>query len=84
MGRVKPFDILAIGFLGVAVLNIFLVGKRGARAIGLAIAASLCAGAAYLWERDAGGVPTWLLAGAAGVFLATVLYESGRRKMDQK
>ena len=80
----RPFDFLAIGFLGVAVLNLFLVRKRGWRAIGLAVAAVLCAYAAYLWERDAGNLPKWLMAAAAGVFMAAVFYEAGRRKTSPK
>jgi drug/metabolite transporter (DMT)-like permease len=84
MGQMKPFEFLAIAFVAVGVMNIFLIHKRGWRAVGLALAAALCAAACYLWEKDAGRLPTWLLAGAAGVFLATVLYEAGRKKMDPK
>ena len=75
-----PFDFFAGGFAAVSVLNLFLIRKRGWRAIGLSVAAMLCAAAAYLWERDAGATPIVLLAAAGCVFLATVFYESGRRK----
>ncbi len=80
----SPFDFLSICFVGVAVLNLFLIGKRGWRAVGLSVSAALCALATYLWERDSSGLSKWLLAGAGGVFLAVVFYESGKRKLDPK
>jgi hypothetical protein len=80
----SPFDFLAICFVGVAALNLFLIRKRGWRAVGLAIAAAICAAAAYQWERDTSDLSKWLLAGAGGVFLAVVFYESAKRKLDPK
>lgn len=80
----RQFEFLAIAFAGVAVLNLALIQRRGWRAVGTAGAASICAAAAYLWERDPGALPKWLLAAAGGVFLATVFYESGRQKPDPK
>ena len=80
----SPFDYLACGFLAVAFLNIFLLRKRGLRAAGIGLAAIICSVAAYLWERDDSSAPKWLLAAAGGVFLATVFYESGKRRIEPK
>ena len=80
----SPFDFLAYAFFGVAALNLFLLKKRGLRAVGIGVAAVFCAIAASLWERSDSSLPKWLLAAAGGVFLATVFYEAGKRKIEPK
>lgn len=84
MGRMRPYDLIAIGFAAVALLNLALIPKKGIRAVALAIVGALCAAATYLLGRTESPLPKWLLAAAAGVFLATALYEAGARKNERK
>ena len=78
------FDTIAIGFAAAAILNLLLAKSKGARALGLALSAGIFAVAAYLWDKTESALPKWLAAAAAGIFLATALYESAKRKIEPK
>ena len=78
------FDTIAVGFAAAGILNLFLAKNKGARALGLALSAGIFAVAAYLWEKTDSSLPKWLAAAAAGVFLATAMYESAKRKIEPK
>jgi hypothetical protein len=84
LGRLNYFDMIAAGFTAVAVLNLLLWRQKGSRALGLAAASAAFAVASYLWQRDETGLPKWLAAAGVGLFLATVLYESAKRKIEPK
>lgn len=80
----RPFDLFAMGFAAVAVLNLAMIPKRGFRAATLAIVSALCAAASYLWDRTENSSPKWILAVAMGVLLGSLLYQSTKRKSERK
>lgn len=79
----STFEMLALGFVAVALVNLALYRRKGPRALGLAACALLAGGACYVWGEAGSSARYWLLAAAVGMFLATALYESGKRRLQR-